>query len=135
MSDKCFLDSNIVVYAHTDLDITKQEVAQQIIGNRNTVISTQVLQETANILSKKFHFEWPDIQQVLHETAANNLLHINRASTIADACRIAQRYGFSFYDSLIISSALEIDAQVLYSEDLQDGQVIEGVLNIHNPFK
>ncbi len=135
MSDKYFLDSNVIVYAHTDLDIAKQQVAQQIIAARNTIVSTQVLQETANILSKKFHFEWPDIQKVLQETAGNNLLHVNTASTIADACRIAQRYGFSFYDSLIISAALEIGARILYSEDLQDGQVIDGVMTIQNPFK
>ena len=135
MSDKYFLDSNVIVYAHTDLDITKQQVAHQIIAARNTIVSTQVLQETANILSKKFHFEWSDIQKVLQATAGNNLLHVNTASTIADACRIAQRYGFSFYDSLIISAALEIGARLLYSEDLQDGHVIDGVMTIQNPFK
>lgn len=54
--------------------------------------------------------------------------------TIILACSIAERYGFSFYDSLIIASALESDCTTLYTEDLHDGQVLEGVLIIRNPF-
>lgn len=54
-SDKFFLDANIIVYAHTDLEPQKQKTAQQIMAERQTVISTQVLQETANTLVRKFH--------------------------------------------------------------------------------
>lgn len=72
MSDKNFLDSNVIVYAHTDLDLQKQQVAQHLMAEHETVISTQVLQETANILSKKFQFGWPEIQTVLNEVATNN---------------------------------------------------------------
>lgn len=134
MNGKCFLDSNVIIYAHTDLDVQKQQVAQHIIATQDTIISTQVLQETANILSKKFQFAWPDIQTVLNEAAANNSLHTNSFPAISDACRIAERYGFSFYDSLIIAAALESGCQRLLSEDLQDGQVIDNVLTVENPF-
>ncbi|MFN0176684.1 MAG: PIN domain-containing protein [Saprospiraceae bacterium] len=134
MSAKCFLDSNIIIYAHTDLDLQKQQIAQQIISNEESIVSTQVLQETANSLFRKFEFPWADIQPVLSEIANNNLLHTNTAVTVADACRIAARYGFSFYDSLIIAAALEANAELLYSEDLQDGQVIDGALTIKTPF-
>lgn len=134
MNGKCFLDSNIIIYAHTDLDLRKQQVAQQVITNEDSVISTQVLQETANILFKKFQFAWPDIQTVLNEAATNNSLHINSASTINDACRFAERYGFSFYDSLVIAAAFESGCTRLLSEDLQNGQVIDNVLTIENPF-
>lgn len=134
MNGKCFLDSNLIIYAHTDLDLRKQQVAQQVITNEDSVISTQVLQETANILFKKFQFAWPDIQTVLNEAATNNSLHINSASTINDACRFAERYGFSFYDSLVIAAAFESGCTRLLSEDLQNGQVIDNVLTIENPF-
>lgn len=134
MNGKCFLDSNVILYAHTDLDLRKQQVAQQVIANEDSTISTQVLQETANTLFKKFQFAWPDIQTVLNEAAANNSLHTNTASTINDACRVAERYGFSFYDSLIIAAALESGCGHLLSEDLQNGQVIDNVLTIENPF-
>jgi predicted nucleic acid-binding protein len=86
MNDKIFLDSNVIIYAHTDLDLGKQQVAQHIITTENTTISTQVLQEIANILHKKFQFDWTNIQTVLKEAALNNSLHTNVASTIADAC-------------------------------------------------
>lgn len=134
MNAKQFLDTNIIVYAHTDLDLQKQQVAQQLIANEETVVSTQVLQETANTLRKKFEFAWPDIKKVVDEAASNNLLHTNTYATVTDACRIAERYGFSFYDSLIISAALESGAEHLFSEDMQDGQVIDDVLVVKNPF-
>ena len=134
MSGNYFLDSNVIIYAHTDLDLQKQQIAQKIIAEEESIVSTQVLQETANTLFRKFEFPWADIQTVLSEIANNSLLHTNTAATITDACRIAERYGFSFYDSLIIAAALETNAKCLYSEDLQDGQVIDQVLTIKKPF-
>jgi predicted nucleic acid-binding protein len=92
------------------------------------------LQEIANILHKKFQFDWTNIQTVLKEAALNNSLHTNGTSTIADACRVAKRYGFSFYDSLIVAPALENACGRLFSEDLQNGQIIDDVLIIENPF-
>jgi predicted nucleic acid-binding protein len=55
-------------------------------------------------------------------------------ATIIYATRITERYGFSFYDCLIISSCLAIGCKVLFSEDLQHGQLIDGILEIKNPF-
>ncbi len=78
MNGKCFLDSNLMVYAHTDLDLRKQQIAQHIIATEDSTISTQVLQETANILFKKFQLSWPDIQTVLNESASNNSLQSTR---------------------------------------------------------
>lgn len=134
MNVKCFLDSNIIIYAHTDLDLQKQQIAQQLVTLNDTTVSTQVLQESANILIKKFQFPWSDIQTVLKEVSSNNHLHTNSISTIQDACRVANQYGFSFYDSLIIAAALETGAVVLYSEDLQNGQIIDLALTVKNPF-
>ncbi len=66
--------------------------------------------------------------------AKNSSLHINTEDTILQACRIASQYGFSFYDSLIISAALESDCTVLYSGDMQHNQIIDNRLTIINPF-
>jgi predicted nucleic acid-binding protein len=71
---------------------------------------------------------------VASEAIQNNILHVNSDSTILEAFRIAERYGFSFYDSLIISAALESGCNTLYSEDMQHGQLIENRLKIVNPF-
>ena len=101
-SDKVFLDTNIIVYAHTDLEPQKQKTAQQIVAEYQTVISTQVLQETANTLVRKFKHSWPDVAKVANEAIQNNILHVNSDSTILEAFRIAERYGFSFYDSCAV---------------------------------
>lgn len=68
------------------------------------------------------------------KVAKTNNLHVNTNHTILMACQIADQYGFSFYDSMIISAALECGCGVLFSEDLQNGQMINGKLKIVNPF-
>jgi predicted nucleic acid-binding protein len=133
-NDKVFLDTNIIVYAHSDVEPEKQRTAQTIIAKMVTVISTQVLQETSNTLVKKFKHSWPDVSKVIIEVASNNMVHTNTAKTVFYACAMADKYHFSFYDSLIIASALECDCNILFSEDLQDGQVIENILKIVDPF-
>lgn len=72
--------------------------------------------------------------KAIEESSNNNFVHINTESTINLACKIADRYSFSFYDSLIISAALESNCSILYSEDLNSGQVIDKKLKIVNPF-
>ena len=134
MNDRIFLDTNILIYAHTDVDLLKQIKAQLIIREQNITISTQVLQETANILSKKLKQSWTDISKVLAELTLNTKIYTNNESTIIKACYIADHYKFSFYDSLIISSAIESGTKVLYSEDMQHNRLIENRLTIINPF-
>jgi predicted nucleic acid-binding protein len=135
MNDNVFLDTNILVYAHTDFDTDKQLAAQRLIAENQTFVSTQVLQELANTLNRKFKHGWDDVSKVLSEVTTNNHLHINLESTVTNACRVAARYGFSFYDSMIISAAIESNCNTLYSEDMNDGQIIDGKVTIRNPFK
>jgi len=136
MNDKTtvFLDTNLLIYAHTTVEILKQQQVQQIIIDENTVISTQVFKEVANVLYKKFGFSWEDVQKVLENMEQNNEVHSNTFNTVQTACKIAQRYDFSFYDSLIVAAALESSCSILYSEDLHHQQVIEKTLTVINPF-
>ncbi|MCB0613137.1 MAG: PIN domain-containing protein [Lewinellaceae bacterium] len=78
--------------------------------------------------------DWLSIQATLNEVENNFEVYANTARSIKHACFIADRYGFSFYDSLIIAASLESGCTVLYSEDLHDGQAIENTLTIKNPF-
>jgi len=105
-----------------------------LVSQNNSFISTQVLQELTNIVTRKFKFSYKDAQAAIHECGQNNNLHINTGQTILKACELADRYGWSFYDSLIVASALESECLVLYSEDLQNSQVVDGKLKIVNPF-
>ncbi|MCB0615437.1 MAG: PIN domain-containing protein [Lewinellaceae bacterium] len=134
MNDKCFLDTNILIYCYTSTEPDKLAKAQAVASLPNVVISTQVLKELANVLRKKFNLDWPSIQATLNEVENNFEVCANTALLIRHACSIADRYGFSFYDSLIIAASLESGCTILYSEDLQNGQVIENTLTIKNPF-
>ena len=135
MSDKIFLDTNVIVYCYTSTEPVKRSIALQLAQQQDIWVSTQVLQELSNTLRKKFHIPCPDIQLTLQEIHQNLEVFVNTYNVVLDATRIADRYGFSFYDCLIISSCLANGCNILYSEDMQDGQVIDGVLEIRNPFK
>jgi len=135
MPGKFFLDSNVVIYAYSRTEVDKRTTARRIIDSPLSVVSTQVLQEVANIFKRKYQLEYPAIREALCEcTAAVGELHTNTSQTVLKACDIADRYRFSFYDSLIIAAALESNCTTLYSEDLQHGQVIEKSLTVCNPF-
>jgi predicted nucleic acid-binding protein len=132
---RTFIDSNIIIYAYSDTEKTKQQISRQLIKENSTVISTQVLQEVANTLSRKFKIDYSAIEQTLQECILDNdVLYINRQNTVFKACSIAGRYQLSFYDSLIIAAALENNCRRLYSEDLQHKQLIEHTLTIINPY-
>lgn len=135
MSAKIFLDTNVLVYLYTATEPIKREIAVALAQDGEVWISTQVLQELSNILRKKFSLPWYDIVSALDEVGQNLIVFTNRPETIRDAVRLAERYGYSFYDCLILSSCLAIGCEIVYSEDMQDGQIIDGRLIIQNPFK
>lgn len=135
MSGRIFLDTNVLVYCYSGTEPVKRSVALQLVQQADVWVSTQVLQELSNTLRKKFQIPWPDLQLTLEEIHQNLGVFVNTYSVILDATRIANRYGFSFYDSMILSSCLANGCNILYSEDMQGGQIIDGILEIRNPFK
>ena len=135
MSGSFFLDTNILVYAYSDSDPAKSQTARTLNRPQEGWVSTQVLTELANVMARKFKVSWPDIQLIVENIADNFPVHINSPVTIAQATRLAQRYGFSWFDSLIVAAALECGCETLYSEDLQHGQIIEQSLRVVNPFR
>lgn len=134
MNDKYFVDTNVLIYCYTVTEPDKQTKARQIVAPSGRVLSTQVLQEMANTLRRKFKKDWQEVDATLYEVSSQFIVYQNSANTISRAIRIADRYGYSFYDSLIIAAAIEANCSVLYSEDMQNGQVIDDVLTIRRPF-
>lgn len=127
-----FLDTNIVLYA-IGSDESKRLVAANLLAQTPT-ISTQVINECSHVLRRKQRLSPDDVMRELSAVIkAVRLVNVG-ISEIFSAWSIASRYKFSHYDSLIIASALAANCSVLYSEDLQDGQVIESGLTILNPF-
>ncbi len=128
-----FMDSNILLYAF-DKDLKRKAIAKDIIRAK-PVITTQVMGEVINVLYKKFDFSHQEVLNTysfLHQTIK---IRIVDSSEINAAIQIKNRYRFSFWDSLIIASALANKCSVLYSEDMQNGQEIDKKLLIINPFE
>jgi predicted nucleic acid-binding protein len=134
-NDKVFIDSNVLIYSYSDLFPDKQAKARDLINSYDDVfISTQVMNEFVSAFVKKLKAAWTDIIKSLDEITENYIVYTNSPITVKEACKIAQKYQFSFYDSLIISAAIECSCNILYSEDMQHGQLIEGKIKIVNPF-
>jgi len=128
-----FVDTNIVLYSLSD-DVAKRRRALAILVDR-PILSLQVLNEAANVMRRKLGFAIPAIREVVLRWMGESRLHPLAPSTLLSALDVAQRYGFSHYDSLIVAAALEAGCATLYSEDLQNGQVIDQRLTIINPFE
>jgi predicted nucleic acid-binding protein len=134
MSGRAFFDSNVLIYAMVSGD-SRRERAQQLVAHGG-VISVQVLNEFVAIARRKMRMPWEDVSEALD--AVRILFPSPLAITVdthETALKIARQYGFGIDDALIASSALEVKCATLYSEDLQDGQIIEKRLTIRNPFR
>ena len=135
-----FIDSNIFVYTLDRSAPAKRQRARELVygllGDRTGCISYQVVQEALNVLSGRLS-EPPDAVAAFLEEVLLPMWSINQINATPELYRsglqVRARYGFSFYDSLIVAAALEAGCTTLYSEDMQDGQRIEG-LTIRNPF-
>ena len=128
-----FVDTNVVIYSLGQNEV-KQDKAIAILADK-PVMSVQVLSETANIMRRKLGFDNSAISAVLNRLDQICIsLQPLTLETLHAGLDIANRYGFSHYDSLIIATALMADCHTLYSEDMQHGQVIDGKLNVINPF-
>jgi len=133
MSDNVFLDTNIFIYAYSN-ELDKKERSFELLNKLPCITSTQALSELSNVCFKKLKFLDNAISKVIKEVMSFCDIFIVNETTIQRAIFIKGRYGYSYYDSLILASALESNCSILYSEDLQHGQVIENLLKIVNPF-
>lgn len=130
-----FFDTNLLVYLYSEDELDKRLMVKSLVHSSGATVSTQVLQELANTLTKKFRLDEDCLGAVLNEVRSNFTVTVNNEDTIAEALRLRKSYHYSFYDSLIIAAALDCRCKTLYSEDLQHGQVIDGSLKIVNPFR
>jgi predicted nucleic acid-binding protein len=129
---EAFHDSNIVLYLVSS-DAAKADIAEALIADGGH-ISVQVLNEFASVATGKFKMTWAAVADILDVVRSVCRVHPLSLETHDEARAIAQRYGLGFYDALIVAAAILADCKVLYSEDLQAGQKIEGRLTVRNPF-
>ena len=127
-----FFDTNVVLYL-LSADEAKADRAEALLAVGGT-ISVQVLNEFAAVALRKLRMSWPEIREALEPVRSVCSVEPLSIETHDQAAKIGERYGLSVYDSLIVAAALLAGCKTLYSEDMQDGQVIERKLTIRNPF-
>jgi predicted nucleic acid-binding protein len=136
MSDRVFLDTNVIIYLYSEDEDYKRQAVYNLLNENICITSTQVFNESSNIWYKKYNLSKSQIVRYLNEIEAvcDEVTLIQR-KTIDHALDIKERYGFSYYDCLMLASALEGNCGVIFTEDMRDGQIIEGRLKIINPLK
>ncbi len=128
---KVFFDTNILLYLLSEDDLKADKTEQLVAGGG--IISVQVMNEFASVAKRKLQMNWPEISDVLTSLRSICDFVPLTEKLHRDAITIAERYGFTFYDSLIVAAAINVECDMLYAEDLQSGQQIEKLL-IKNPY-
>ena len=128
-----FLDSNVLVYAFTE---DPRAVAAQALLERGCTIGVQGLNEFANVARRKLGKSWPELRGDLAAIRAvcPTIVPID-LDTHEAALRLAERYGFAMFDASMVAAALRAGSTTLWSEDMQDGMLIDGTLRTANPFR
>lgn len=136
--DKVFLDTNIFIYAYDITALKKHTIAKEIVidlwQSNLGVISAQVLQEFYVNITKKIPkpLDINMAKEIISDLLTWNVF-INDGDSILKAIDIGVQYHYSFWDSMILIAAINSNCKLLISEDLNNGQVIDGV-TIKNPF-
>ena len=127
-----FFDTSVLFYLLSN-DVRKADRVEALLAHRG-IISVQVLNEFTVVALRKVGLPLLEIREILDTVRAVCTVEPLTATTHDRGMEICERYKFSFYDSVIVAAALIVGAKVLYSEDLQHGQVIDRQLRIVNPF-
>lgn len=139
MPDKkrCFVDTNVWLYAFIASDESghKSSLAREVIEGQDVFISTQVINEVCVNLIKKAGFGEAQISGLIESFYEEYPVVEIDSTILLAASSLRQKYSFSYWDSLIVASAIESGVEILYSEDLQNGLLVEGRLKIVNPFE
>lgn len=135
MPDRTFIDTNILIYFISNEKKKKLRAKEIIFSTQEVYISAQVVSEFISVCLSKKLLSIAEITPLI-----DNFLSVLRfssieESTIKKALQIKQDSNFSYWDCLVIASAIENNCSILYTEDMQDGQIISDSVTIINPFK
>jgi predicted nucleic acid-binding protein len=126
-----FFDTNVLLYLLSK-DMAKADRAEMLLASGG-VVSVQVLNEFASVALRKLAMTIPEIREILSTIRAVCMVKPLDIETHELGLDMAERYGFSIYDGLIVAAAIRGGCSILYTEDLQQGQVIDHLM-IRNPF-
>ena len=127
-----FLDTNVLLYL-LSADSGKADIAEELL-RKGGIISVQVLSEFTSVCTRKLKMSYGEIREIL--LTINMVLDVRDLTPVIHeaALDIAERYGYSFYDSMIMAAAINAGCSLVYTEDLQSGQHIQDSQLIVNPF-
>ena len=128
----CFIDTNIWLYSFIQSE--KTDIAKYIIESCDIDISTQIINEMCVNLIKKVSFSEKSIYDLIESLYKRYPVSELSRGILLKASNIRERFQFSFWDSIIVASALDCDADILISEDMQSGFNLENQLTIINPY-
>jgi predicted nucleic acid-binding protein len=112
-----FLDSNILVYVYSEDEVEKREKSRSLYGDTAT-ISTQVLNEVANVFLLKFRIAPDDVARKIRELSQGCKISVVDFETVMSAIRLHREYGYSYFDSLMLASTLREEFSTIYTEDM-----------------
>jgi len=133
MKDDVFIDTNLWIYLYSNME--KGNKIKELIDERygNIIISTQILSEFFCTLTRKGFKSKKEAREIIIELSENFRVVPIKQNTVISAIDLHLIYGYSYWDSLVVASALENGCKTLFSEDLQSGQLIENKLKVTNP--
>ena len=135
MIDRVFIDSNILIYAYSIDEPSKRKIAENLFEKHEIIIiSTQTINEFINVTTRKKMLDHSMISSVINEFFEVFLVETVDQKVIQKAITIADKHRYSYFDSLMISSALTSKCSILYSEDMHHFHELENRLKIINPF-
>lgn len=127
-----FFDTNVLLYLLSG-DFAKADRAEALLL-QGGIVSVQVLNEASVVCLRKLRMPWPEVEELLAAIRASCRVEPLTLETHELAVVLAKRYGLSFYDAMIVAAASLAGTDTLYSEDMQHGQLLDGV-RIVNPFR
>lgn len=128
-----FFDSNVLLYL-ASADTAKADRAEEVLAEGGAA-SVQVLNEVANVARRKMRLTWPETRDFLALVRGTLSIHPVTIETHDAGLALAERYNLSLFDAMIAAAALQAGCDTLWSEDMQDGLMLEDRLRVSNPFR
>jgi predicted nucleic acid-binding protein len=130
---RVFYDSNVILYG-VSTDAERVLRVRDLLALRGTV-SVQVLNELVNVGRRKMAMSWDEIDEMIRPLRSSLEIVPVTETTHELGVKLARRHRLAVYDGMIVAAALLADCDVLYSEDLHSGLLVDGRLRIVNPFR
>jgi len=135
MNDKVFLDTNVLVYMHSEDEPEKLGISVQLTRQYRCLTSIQAINEFCNVFIKKMKKTRQEVDDAVSAIITSSVTKKVEIETLRYALTLHERYGYSYYDCVMLASALENGCTKIYSEDMSSGQIIEDRLLILNPYE